>query len=60
MNKYQKNSAFGREAFNNKRMSIRIADVIYVQNFTLSVYQAKNFTLQMCVICDIFPRELTA
>ena len=30
------------------------ADMIFVQNFTLLDFQAKNFTQQKCVNCDIF------
>ena len=28
--------------------------MIFVQNFTQPDFQAKSFTLQKCVICDIF------
>ena len=30
------------------------ADMIFVKNFTQPDFQAKNFTLRKCVICDIF------
>ena len=30
------------------------ADMIFVQNFTQPDFQAKSFTPQKCVICDIF------
>ena len=30
------------------------ADMEFVQNFTHPDFQAKNFTLQRCVNCDIF------
>ena len=36
------------------------ADMIFVKNFTQLDFQAKNFTLRKCVICDIFSRKLTA
>ena len=36
------------------------ADMIFVQNFTLPDFQAKSFTPQKSVICDIFFRKLTA
>ena len=40
-----------------KKGSIRLhvlQDMIFVQKFTLPDFQAKNLTLQKCVICDIF------
>ena len=39
---------------------IPYSDMIFVQNFTLPDFQAKNFTPQKCEICDIFSPELTA
>ena len=30
------------------------ANMIFVQNLTLPDFQAKNFTPQKCVICDVF------
>ena len=30
------------------------ADMIFVKNFTQPDFQAKSFTPQKCVICDIF------
>ena len=36
-----------------------VTDMIFVKKFTLPDFQAKNFTPQKCVICDIFSRELT-
>ena len=34
--------------------TMQYPDMIFVQNFTLPDFQAKNFTPQKCVICDIF------
>ena len=36
------------------------ADIIFVQNFTLPDFEAKDFTPEKCVICDIFSRKLTS
>ena len=30
------------------------ADMIFVKNFTQPDFQAKSFTPQQCIICDIF------
>ena len=38
----------------NARMETTHSDMIFVQNFTKPDFQAKSFTPQKCVICDIF------
>ena len=35
-------------------------DMIFVKDFTQPDFQAKSFTPQKCIICDIFFRKLTA
>ena len=35
-------------------------DMIFVQNFTPPDFQARNFTPQKCVICDIYSHKLIA
>ena len=40
--------------FNLKSIIIPDTDMIFVKNFTQPDFQAKRFTPQKCVICDIF------
>ena len=37
-----------------KKLYLYPPDIIFVQNFIQPDFQAKSFTLQKCVICDIF------
>ena len=43
----------------NVKKKANDTDMIFVKNFTLPDFQAKNFTTQKCVICDIFSCKLT-
>ena len=56
---WRKRKIFGHVALNHLLSDV-FADMIFVQNFTLSDFQAQIFTPQKCVTCDIFSSDLTA